>query len=347
MRKYLIPVLIIAIAATGCKKDKNTDTGKYFSGGITVKAPSYLLVSQSVDISLIITITKPESNIQYEFSLPSFSPETVTNTNGVITGITAPSVPGRYTITATATHPDYNNLSALAAYVVVLDPSSPDSYSGYINGSSFMTDSRDNKRYYHTQIGSLDWMTSNLQWTGAGQSIDSTSALDPVYGRLYTWQEATGGVSGSGIGGGPRGVCPTGWSIPTNDDWANFASTLAGSSLPFENIWEGLGNIASAPVMINDTRLWTIYSPDNMHINSAKWNGVPAGSFSILNPNPGTADDIYTFQNKGKSGLWWSATQSNADMAFYRHIDDQNANFPYERGNKKYLGASVRCVRIH
>ena len=354
MRKYLIvSILIVLVAASGCKKDNKTITSNYIKGSISLNAPNYLIVSQPVDISLALAITEPESDIQYEFSLPSFSTETIINTNGIITGLTAPSTPGTYTITATATHPDYSSISAPAVTVIVFNPTLSDSYNGYINGENSMIDTRDNKEYHYTHIGSLDWMTSNLQWAGAGQSPDSTAALDLIYGRLYTWEEATGGVSGSGVGGGATGVCPIGWSIPTNDDWADFASALASaiagtpSSLTFEDVWEGLGNHASAEITINGDRQWSVYSPDNKHENTFKWNGAPAGLSYIINSDPGNETDAYSFLNRSNTGLWWSGTESNTDMAYYRHIDDQSSNFPYERGNKKYLGLSVRCVRIH
>jgi len=348
MKKYLLSALIITIvAATGCKKDKKTDLGNFFTGSIAINIPSHLIVSQPLDVSLTISITEPANNIKYEFSLPGFSTEATINDDGIVTGLTAPSEPGTYTVTASATHPDYNDLSALSRSVIVIDPSSQESYSGYIDGEASMTDSRDNKQYYYTHIGNLDWFTSNLRWAGAGQSVDSVAALDYIYGRLYTWEEATGGNSGSGLGGGPQGICPAGWAIPTNDDWEDFASVLAGESLAFEDIWEGLGATASAEVYLNKDRVWTIYSPDNRHTNDFRWNGVPAGSFSATTADPDNAPNIYSFINRGSGGLWWSATQENTDRAYYRHIDDQNANFLYGSGSKKYLGASVRCVRIH
>ena len=349
MRKYLLPALIIiATAIVGCKKDPNANTGPYIQGSISIKVPLYLLVSQSVDIKLNINITEPTSNVSYEFSLPGFSSETVTNSDGIITGLIAPSVAGKYTVTASATHPDYNSISAIQQTVTVIDLSSPESYSGYTNGEGSITDVRDNKQYYFTHIGSLDWFTSNLSWSGAGQSIDSVKALDYIYGRLYTWEEATGNASASGLGGGPQGVCPSGWSVPTNDDWTNFASALAGTPLTFNDVWIGLGNNASAEILIDGSRVWAIYSPDNRHINTHKWNGVPAGSFARTSTNPGNVPDQYFFNNRGRSGLWWSSTESSTDMASYRHIDDQTSDFPAENSvSKKYLGTSVRCVRIH
>ena len=347
MRRYLLPMLIMIVATIGCKKDPS-ETTNYIQGSISIKAPSHLLVSQLVDIKLNINITEPTSDIRYEFSLPDFSIQTVTNSDGIITGLTAPDSYGAYTITATATHPEYNSISALQHIVTVIDPSSHDSYSGYTNGEGSIIDTRDNTQYYYTNIGTLDWFTSNLYWDGAGQSIDSVKALDYIYGRLYTWEEATGGVSGSGLGGGPQGVCPAGWSIPTNDDWEDFATALKGAPLTYDDEWAGLGVISSAEVLLNSGRLWTIYSPDNRLTNTHKWNGVPAGNFAKTTTDPGNVPDSYIFQNRGRSGLWWSATERSADNASYRRIDDQIADFPIQdNASKEFIGVSVRCVRIH
>ena len=337
MRKCLLPTLIIItviVVIAGCKKaSKSTD--KYFQGTFSINIPSYLLVSQTLDISLNINFTEPLSDISYEFSMPDFSIEAVTNSDGIITGIVTPSTWGEYTVSVLATHPVYKSLSS-AKQVNVIDLSSQKSYSGYTNGENFIIDSRDNVQYYYTNIGNLDWFTSNLRWKGAGQSVDSVDVFDYIYGRLYTWEEAT-----------VVGVCPSGWSVPTNNDWEDFATALAGTPHTFDGVWTELGDRASAEVIVNNERLWYIYSPDNRHNNTHKWNGVPAGSFSRITTDPGNATDIYYFLNSGRSGLWWSATESSSDMAYYRHIDDQNADFPSEIGSKKYLGASVRCVRIH
>jgi len=348
MRKYLLPVLIIITAIAGCKGKNDENLDPNIQGSISIKVPSYMLVSQPVDIKLNINITKPESDISYEFSMPGFSIETAINSTGIVSGLIGPDSPGKYTVTAAATHDGYITLNALQQTVVVLDISSQDSYSGYQNGENIITDSRDNTQYHYTNIGVLDWFTSNLSWEGAGQSVDSVKALDYIYGRLYTWEEATGGLSGGGLGGGPRGVCPLGWAIPTNEDWIDFASALAGAPLTYNEVWTGLGDKASAEVRVDGDRLWVIYSPDNRHINTHKWNGVPAGNFAKTTTDPGNVPDRYVFLNRGRSGMWWSATESNSDMASYRYIDDLFSDFPAENSaSKKNTGVSVRCVRIH
>ena len=49
-----------------------------------------------------------------------------------------------------------------------------------------------------------------------------------MFGRLYTWNDATGGESASGLGNGVQGVCPEGWSIPTAEDWVDLAMAVNG-----------------------------------------------------------------------------------------------------------------------
>ena len=73
------------------------------------------------------------------------------------------------------------------------------------------TDPRDGKVYGTVELGNLEWFAQNLNWEGAGEGYGKTEAGAYVFGRLYTWNDATGGESASGLGNGVQGVCPEGW----------------------------------------------------------------------------------------------------------------------------------------
>ena len=96
-----------------------------------------------------------------------------------------------------------------------------------------LLDDRDGKTYRTVKIGSQIWMAENLNYETADSYCDKDSAIYcSKFGRLYTWAAAMDSVgawseSGKDCGYGTtcsatgtiRGVCPSGWHLPSNDEW--------------------------------------------------------------------------------------------------------------------------------
>ncbi len=336
MRKnYLISALtsiLILTTLTSCKKDKEEeeDTTNYMTGILTVDLPDYLIVNKPIQLSAG-GITDPESGIVYKWITNGFSPDSAVG--NTITFIT-PSETGFYNISITASHDDYASKYNTSG-VTLINPYDPNYFTSITKGTDSLTDSRDGKKYYYRLIGDLYWLTTNLRWEGAGKPYDSIPALNEVFGSLYTWNEATGGETGSGLGGGPQGICPEGWTIPTREDWENFATTLNGAPLFWDNSWEGIGAKASTNSRLNNTSLWK-YSPNNTKQNTHGWNGLPGGN---------TSNGFKSFANMHQYGFWWSASEANDRDAEYRYIHYDNNDFPYNYASKEKFAASVRCVK--
>ena len=108
-------------------------------------------------------------------------------------------------------------------------------------GFTTMTDARDGKVYNIVQIGTQCWMAQNLNY-GTYEAIPSSGAQPPGYkycqnltgindatcplGGLYEWANMmNGSVSCNGDATCPpcttpvKGLCPTGWHIPSHYEW--------------------------------------------------------------------------------------------------------------------------------
>ncbi|MCF0177563.1 MAG: hypothetical protein HUJ90_02970, partial [Bacteroidales bacterium] len=117
---------------------------------------------------------------------------------------------------------------------------------------SYIVDPRDGRRYFTTEVGNLEWFAENLAYEGAGAYYKTSPVMQHLFGRYYSWDEATGGVSADGLAEGPQGVCPPGWHIPTNTDWEDLGMWLNdGEPVAFDDKWPELGSRASVEVYLN------------------------------------------------------------------------------------------------
>ncbi|WP_295037421.1 fibrobacter succinogenes major paralogous domain-containing protein [uncultured Fibrobacter sp.] len=210
-----------------------------------------------------------------------------------------------------------------------------------------MTDSRDNKVYKTVTIGTQTWMAENLNYAYTSvpykfdskygsYTSDSTSWCyddDPSncdkYGRLYTWaasMDSIGTWSTNGIGCGygstcsptypVRGICPTGWHLPTKAE--------------FETLFTAVGGSFQAAKRLKSASGW-----------EAAGEATDAYGFSAL--PAGARDNKGAFSSPGLYAYFWSATEFR-DYAYNMFLYS-NDEFAYLEYNYKYDGFSVRCVK--
>ncbi len=107
------------------------------------------------------------------------------------------------------------------------------------------------KSYETVQIGNQCWFRRNLD---TGERVNGVSDQqdngviekycfndEPVnctfYGGLYQWGEAMQ----YGSTGGPRGICPEGWHVPTREDFAGLISSVDGDGNALKALRQGVG----------------------------------------------------------------------------------------------------------
>ncbi len=113
-------------------------------------------------------------------------------------------------------------------------------------------DARDNQIYKTIEIGIQTWKAENLNYipdTGNIWCYDDDSNNCDTYGRLYDWDSAM------------NDVCPSGWHLPGDDEWATLITCLDPSSDPAAFIQSTIagGKMKSTATVEAGTGLW--YDP--------------------------------------------------------------------------------------
>jgi len=216
--------------------------------------------------------------------------------------------------------------------------------SGIKGKSGTFVDDRDSITYKWVEIGEQIWMAENLNYRGTepdtlGKCYNNEPDKCEVYGRLYNWATAmalpascNGSTCASQVEANHKGICPTGWHIPSNADWVIL--------MKFVN--PNCSDIAGGICECAGTKLES----------ASGWNYSgymsPPGSddygFSALPGGAGNAG-IHDFDLVGSQGYWWSSYEM--DRGDYAHIRDMGALGDYV-GWASYLKAclfSVRCVK--
>lgn len=216
---------------------------------------------------------------------------------------------------------------------------------GYGNQLSFTTDPLtvsdvEGNIYNVVRIGTQLWMKENLKTTryNDGTSIPlitdgtawdnlSNSAYcwynndaptnKNTYGALYNWYTVNTG-----------NLCPTGWHVPTDNEWETLEVYLGG--------WD----VAGGKLKETGTIHWQ--SPNTGATNKTGFTALPGGLRDVNRPYPSDGP----FLSIGDWGYWWSSTEDN-DRTYLAWLFNLGTSFNHANrgGNYKEYGFSVRCIR--
>jgi len=177
------------------------------------------------------------------------------------------------------------------------------------------TDSRDGNTYKTVKIGKQTWMAENLNYDTADGNLSWCYKDSPdscaKYGRFYQWKAA-------------KTACPSGYHLPTRDEWGTLAKAAGGSGT------YGEGGTAGTKLKSNSG--W-----------SGDGNGTDDYGFSALPGGNGVADGSSS-SNAGYEGRWWTVTErGSSNNAYYRRMYFYY-DYVLEGDDIKGYGYSVRCV---
>jgi uncharacterized protein (TIGR02145 family) len=185
--------------------------------------------------------------------------------------------------------------------------------------------------YLTVMIGSQVWMAENLRTTkynnseiipnvinntlwsnlsdGAYCTYENSEKYVKPYGRLYNWYSVND----------VRNLCPAGWHVPTDADWAELITFLGGD------------NIAGGKLKETGETHWSGNISTN---NENGFSGLPGGF----------RDGNGFFGNIGEVGFWWSSTEQDSISAGYKSMASWSESIYSGTYHKKY-GSSIRCIK--
>ena len=196
------------------------------------------------------------------------------------------------------------------------------------------------KTYKTVKIGDQTWMAENLNYDVQGsRCYENDPAYCAKYGRLYNWAMAMGldeSCNQSWCSGPHKGICPSGWHIPSNEEWeklVNFVGINAGLELKATSGWD-------SPVALDK------------HFGSCFGSCADEFGFSALPGGYGGDNGGFGFVDF--MGSWWSAEteyvtngKKNGLVNFayaWRMLCSKATLDPFGNANKSHFN-SVRCVQ--
>lgn len=180
----------------------------------------------------------------------------------------------------------------------------------WINGRQWMKENLKTTKY--SDESNIPNVTDDATWAELSTPAycwygNDEATYGGTYGALYNWYAVSTG-----------NLCPTGWHVPTDEEWTSLTDYVGGVSV--------------AGTKLKATDGWVTGG-----------NGTDEYGFSAL---PGGLRNDYGghFNNLRVSCYWWSSTEIDATLAWSRDI---YYTYVYvdRRNSSKGIGGSVRCVR--
>ncbi|MDI6401945.1 fibrobacter succinogenes major paralogous domain-containing protein, partial [Balneolaceae bacterium ANBcel3] len=159
--------------------------------------------------------------------------------------------------------------------------------------------------------------------------IRSEQEMEEAYGRLYNWYA---------VDNNP-GLCPEGWSVPTDEEWAALVAFVESQGFPNNRLDpDGAGNALKSRRQIDSpfgepwaTDVHPRWRSDDRHHgkDTFGFSGLPGGFHS---------DALGLF------GYWWTSSEFVEESAWFRRLGYSTGFLDRVQFRKQY-GMSVRCIQ--
>lgn len=202
--------------------------------------------------------------------------------------------------------------------------------------SSALSDNEGNV-YKTVKIGEQTWMKENLKATKYNDGTP-LSTLNEVavydlkpdvgdtaknYGRLYAYEVVTSG----------KNVCPTGWHVPSVDDWLKLLTFVGGGDWQNNRVITGL-KLSEKGTVAEGSGFWDVQK--SVADNSSGFSARPGGQAYY-------SASWSSFMGLGQMANWWGIVDPTTAKVY--SIDGYN--FGLNDSGESYPGTaySIRCVK--
>lgn len=345
-------LILLIFAAASCKKEDETTVLPSLSGSLSFKVPAY--VHPGAELTMTPKGVEHPENEGLGYYWKVTPTMTKNDTTRFVNGLdkngnpsdgtfkfVIPDTLQTYTVTGYAFAEGYSYTSRTSECTAV---------TGGINGSITNTGITENSpsvtvngtKYYYTTIGGTDWLSRNVSDASAGAPYFNSIAMDDVFGRYYTYEEALT-------------VCPEGWTLPGEADWTAMAEALGSTVETAYSPIKGIAAKIMGNAYFNDALMWEYWPEVGDITNESGFSAIPTGfcMLGVKNATPEITEFYdYSYPQANFKGVYEYATFWTADavedeegMAYYRYIICNQPDIMIGKGDAKSFGASVRCVR--
>jgi len=206
------------------------------------------------------------------------------------------------------------------------------------------TDYRDGQQYNTVQIGEQCWMSENMnigiQIDGVNNQTDNgiiekycyNNSDDScnVYGGLYNWGEAMNYAAPSDLNpSGIQRICPTGWHLPSVDEWCE-VSFFLDQTITCPIVAHG-GTNAGGKMKETGTNHWL--QPNTGATNSSGFTALPGG-YRI---------SAGYFQANIAAYFWSTSFENGNQWPWYFQLNYDKQNVWVWMDNT--YGTTIRCLK--
>jgi uncharacterized protein (TIGR02145 family) len=174
----------------------------------------------------------------------------------------------------------------------------------------------------------MDWYNDSI---GAWSYVNEDSSLVTPYGKLYNFYSVLD----------ERNVCPSGWHVPNNEEWAYLLIYLGGDALAGGYI-KDTSQLFWGIELVQSTNLSGLSFFPSGRRENVHWSQLPVGA----NPLPD-----YFFSHVGQRSILWSRDffksnqLSNQESSFYFSLLQSSLGVYYDWTPNRNVGLAIRCLR--